>query len=97
LLDGLGRQLDVVREVLAAGGYGEVPVQGVLCFTSGDLPRFKVLSIGQYLVLNRRRLGRQLDADGPLAAPAIEQIAHALAAKLPPKKVTTSAPKKRSG
>ncbi len=97
LLVGLGRQLDVVREVLAAGGNGDVPVQGVLCFTTGDLPCFKVLSIGEYLVLDRRRLGKQLDADGPLAAPAIEEIAHALAAKLPPKKVTASAPKRRSG
>jgi hypothetical protein len=97
LLVGLGRQLDIVRKVLAASGYGDVPVQGVLCFTSGDLPRFKVLSIGEYLVLDRRRLGKQLDADGSLAVPAIKEIAYALADKLPPKKVTASAPKRRSG
>jgi hypothetical protein len=64
----------------------------VLCFTTGNLPRFKTLKIGEYLVVDRRRLGKQLDADGPLAAAAIDVIAHVLAAALPPKIVTASGP-----
>ena len=79
LLEGLGRQLAVVREVLVAGGHGDVLVHGVLCFTTGDLPRRKRLSIGEYLVLDLKRLGKQLDADGPMSAPAIEEIARVLA------------------
>jgi hypothetical protein len=92
LLEGLGRQLAVVREALGVAGHGDVLVQGVLCFTTGNLPRFKTLKIGEYLVVDRRRLGKQLDADGPLAAAAIDVIAHVLAAALPPKIVTASGP-----
>lgn len=91
LLEGLGRQLAVVREVLVAGGHADVLVHGVLCFTTGDLPRRKTLSIGEYLVLDLKRLGKQLDADGPMSAPAIEEIARVLAEALPPK-VRASAP-----
>jgi hypothetical protein len=89
LLDGLGRQVAAVRDVLAAGGYGDVLVQGVLCFTTGDLPRFGTLVIGEYLVLDLRRLGKRLDADGALKASAIEELARVLANALPPK-VTAS-------
>jgi hypothetical protein len=92
LLEGLSRQLAVVREALGVAGHGDVLVQGVLCFTTGNLPRFKTLKIGEYLVVDRRRLGKQLDADGPLAAAAIDVIAHVLAAALPPKIVTASGP-----
>ena len=97
LLEGLGRQLTVVRGALAARGHGDVLVHGVLCFAAGDLPRLKTLQIGEYLVVDRRRLGKQLDADGPLAAPAIEAIEHALAVALPPKIGTTFEPRRRSG
>jgi Nuclease-related domain len=92
LLEGLGRQLAVVREALEASGHRDVLVQGVLCFTTGNLPRFKALRIGEYLVVDRRRLGKRLDADGPLAPAAIGVIGHALAAALPPKIVTASEP-----
>jgi hypothetical protein len=83
LLEGLARQVAAVREALNARGYGDVSVQGALCFAAGDLPRFKTLKVGEYLVVDRRRLGKQLDAAGPLAAPAIEAIEGALAVALP--------------
>lgn len=38
LLDGLDRQVSVVRDALAARGYEDAPVYGVLCFTTADLP-----------------------------------------------------------
>jgi hypothetical protein len=82
LLEGLDRQVSVVRDVLAAAGHGDVPVHGVLCFTTADLPRLRTLEIRGHLLLTRRALGRRLDADGPWA-PAIEAVAPALAAALP--------------
>ena len=85
LLVDLGLQVAVVRHALVAGGHGDVRVQGVLCFTTGDLPSFKALEIGGYLVVGLRRLGRQLDAVGSLSWSAIEAIAGVLAEALPPK------------
>lgn len=83
LLDGLERQLSVVRDALDAHDHADVPAHGVLCFTTADLPRFKTLEIRRHLLLTRRGLGKRLDADGPLPAPAVEAIARALAAALP--------------
>jgi hypothetical protein len=97
LLEGLGRQVTVVRKALAARGHGDVMVHGVLCFANGDLPRFKTLEIGEYLVVDCRRLGKKLDANGPVAPSAIEAIERALAIALPPKAVTASEPRRRSG
>lgn len=42
-----------------------------------------------------RRLVKQLDADGPLAVPAIEAIGRALGIALRPKVVTASEPRRR--
>ena len=83
LLDGMDRQVSVVRDALAAHGHADVPVHGVLCFTTADLPRFKTLEIRGRLLLTRRGLGRRLDADGPFSAAEIEAVAEALAAALP--------------
>jgi hypothetical protein len=83
LLEGLDRQVSVVRDALAAHGHADVPMQGVLCFTTADLPRFKTLEVRGRLLLTRRGLGKRLDGDGPLAAPAIEAVAQALATALP--------------
>jgi hypothetical protein len=78
LLDGLDRQVSVVRDALAAHEYADVPVYGVLCFTVADLPRFTTLEIRGRLLLTRRGLGKRLDGDGPLAALAVEAVAGAL-------------------
>jgi hypothetical protein len=61
LIDGLERQMSVVRDALAAHGHGDVPVRGVLCFTTGELPRFKTLEIRRQLLLTRRALAKRLD------------------------------------
>jgi hypothetical protein len=82
LLEGLARQLSVVRHALDAHDHADVPLHGVLCFTTGDLPRFRKLEVQKHLLLTCRGLGKQLDAGGSLVAPAIEAIAHALAAAL---------------
>ena len=83
LLEGLDRQVAVVRDALAAHGHADVPVHGVLCFTTADLPRFKTLEVRGRLLLTRRGLGKRLDGGGPLSAPEIEAVAHALATALP--------------
>jgi hypothetical protein len=83
LIDALERQMSVVGDALTAHGHGDVPVRGVLCFTTGELPRFKTLEIRRQLLLTRRGLGRRLDADGPLTSFSIEEVAQALAAALP--------------
>jgi hypothetical protein len=83
LLDGLDRRVSVVRDALAAHGHADVSGHGVLCFTTADLPRFKTLEVRGQFLLTRRGLGKRLDADGPVSAPAIEAVAHALATALP--------------
>jgi len=84
LVDGLDRQVSAVRAALAARDHADVPVQGALCFTAADLPRLKALKIRRHLLLSRRALVKRLNADGPLPPPAIDAVAHALAAALPP-------------
>ena len=45
LIDGLDRQIHAVRRALTASGHPGVPVQGVLCFVSADLPLFGTLNM----------------------------------------------------
>ncbi len=83
LIGGLERQVSAVRAALAACEHADVPVYGVLCFTTADLPRRKSLAMRGHLLLTRRALAKRLDADGALGPPAIEAVAHVLAAALP--------------
>ena len=84
LIDGLDRQVYAVRGALASSGHVDVPVQGVLCFTSTDLPLLGTLRMRGHLLLHRRALGKRLSASGPLDQPAIETLARTLASALPP-------------
>jgi Nuclease-related domain len=84
LVDGLDRQVQVVRGVLTGSGHPEVPVQGVLCFTSANLPLLGTPKIRGHLLLYRRALAKRLSQSGPLRAPAIDALAYTLAAILPP-------------
>ena len=83
LIDGLDRQVAVVRSALADNGYSDVPVRGALCFTRADLPVFGTLKMRGYLLLYRKALARRLNANGPLDPPAIEALGHTLAAAFP--------------
>jgi Nuclease-related domain len=83
LIDGLERQLSAVRRVLA-DGHEHVPVLGVLCFWTADLPLVRTLSIRGHLLLYPKALARRLNADGRLSAEAIGETARALAAGFPP-------------
>jgi hypothetical protein len=82
-VDGLERQVNVVREILGDIGQPEVIVQGVLCFTRRNLPLLRTLTIRGYLLLRPRRLARRLRAKGPLDHNRIEALARTFAAVLP--------------
>jgi Nuclease-related domain len=83
LIDGLDRQVHAVRRALTARGHPGVPVQGVLCFVSADLPLFGTLTIRGHCLLHRRALAKRLNKDGTLQSPAIDLLARALAAAFP--------------
>ena len=84
IVDGLERQVKVVREALGDLGQDEVQVQGVLCFVRrnfalGDGNQ----TVRGHLLLRPRTLARRLTAKGPLGPEAIEGLARALAVVLP--------------
>jgi hypothetical protein len=84
LIDGLDRQVLAVRSALAAAGDQDVPVQGVLCFTTADLPLLGTVKIRGYVLLYPRAVAKRLNTPGALQLTAIDKLAHALAAAFPP-------------
>lgn len=84
LIDGLDRQVSAVRDALGAGGHADVPVQGVLCFTTADLPLLGTLKMRGHLLLRRRALTERLNTKGPLQSSTIDALARSLATALPP-------------
>jgi hypothetical protein len=83
LIDGLDRQVSAVRDALAAGGHADVPVQGVLCFTTADLPLLGTRKMRGHLLLYRRALAKRLNTHGPIQPSTIDTLARALATALP--------------
>jgi hypothetical protein len=80
LVDGMLRQLDVVRGVLG----DDVPIHGVLCFVDADWP----LAGGSFTtqdvdVLWPRKLQSRLRAEGPLDKQAVSDVRNQLARALP--------------
>lgn len=80
LVDGVLKQVDVVRELLEP----DTPIRGVLCFIDADWPliggSFTTRSVQ---ALWPRKLYAQLQADGPFTAQATADIHTTLARKLP--------------
>lgn len=84
VVDGLDRQVAVVRAALSDLGQDEVVVQGVLCFVKRNFaPGEGKQTVRGHLLLRPRPLARRLRAEGPLAPDVIEAIARALAEVLP--------------
>jgi len=81
-LDGLDRQTQVVRDAIDRVGCRRLAVQGVLCFTSADLPFLRSQEIRGHLLLYRRALTSKLVAVGPLSQDAVSALASVLAALL---------------
>jgi len=83
-IDGLDRQVHAVRDALRASGHSDVWVQGVLCFTTADLPLLGTPKMRGYLLLRRRALAKRINKQGSLQPPTIDALAHTLAAAFPP-------------
>jgi hypothetical protein len=67
IVDGLDRQVEVVRAALRDFGQGEVEVQGVLCFVKRNFALGEgKQTVRGHLLLRRRSLARHLTAKGPL-------------------------------
>jgi hypothetical protein len=89
LIDGLDRQVCVVRDALANVG-AEAPVHGCLCFLAPEglladsgLPLLRTLSMRGYPLYYPRRLAKCLNGPGPMAPEQVSAIAAALAQQLP--------------
>lgn len=83
LIDGLDRQVSAVRGALATHGHAEVPVRGVLCFTTADLPLLGAPKIRGHYLLYRRALAKKLNQRGPFDPSAIDALAEALVLAFP--------------
>ena len=66
LVAGVEKQVAVVRAALDAGGRGDVPVTGVLCFVDGLFPLFGRLRVGTTHVVPPRGLIKLVTTRGPL-------------------------------
>ncbi|MGA9876514.1 MAG: nuclease-related domain-containing protein [Solirubrobacteraceae bacterium] len=84
LIDGLDRQVSTVSRALELSDYPDVPIRGVLCFTTADLPLFSTLTMRRHLMLHPRALAKRLNASGSLQPSTIDTLARTLALSLPP-------------
>lgn len=82
LLDGLARQVETVRTVLAGVG-ADVPVWGVLCFVGTELPWFGESIQGVPLV-GRRGLAKLMKLPGDLEAEDREALGQYLDSRFVP-------------
>jgi Nuclease-related domain len=90
LVEGLERQVAVVRTVLAEVASG-VPVQGCFCFVAPEglfadvgLPVMRTLKINGLPLYSVRRLSKRLNTPGAFTRQEINRICEALTRQLPP-------------
>lgn len=84
LVQGVHKQVGLVRDALAAAGHGAVPVRGMLCFVEADWPLIGgSFQIDGLDVLWPRRAYERLTAHGPLAPGAVEELHRLLAQAFP--------------
>jgi hypothetical protein len=83
-LDGLDRQIQVVREIIGPISQEPVSVHGALCFTKADLPLLRTVEMRGHLLLYRKALAKRLMAPGPLTADRCGELAASLSAALRP-------------
>ena len=82
LVEGLAKQVALVEAVMRELAPG-VPVRGALCFVDADLPLVGNLSFNGYPLLYPKRLAKRINADGPLAADRVRELAVAVAQRFP--------------
>jgi hypothetical protein len=84
LVDGVLKQVEVVRGALDRAFLADVPVHGVLCFVDADWPLIGgSFVISDVAVLWPKKLGERLMAPGPLTPDRTDEVHRALAAALP--------------
>ena len=82
LIDGLERQVELVRSLLD----GHLPpdvVHGALCFVDADLPGLGSMRWGEYAIAYPRRLAKLISQDGPVATAELPGLASVLADRVP--------------
>ena len=85
LVDGVHKQVTLVRAALDAAGLSEVPVGGMLCFVEADWP----LIGGDFMisglnVLWPKKVASHIVKPGAVDADTAERVHHALASSFPP-------------
>ena len=84
LVEGMHKQLEVVRAALERAGFAGVPVHGTLCFVDADWPLFGgSFFISDVAVLWPKKLSERLLAPGEITADSISAVHESLARTFP--------------
>ncbi len=84
LVDGVQKQVNLVKSALQAAGLGDVPVGGMLCFVEADWPLIGGdFTIAGLKVLWPKKAASHILAAGPVEAGTAERVWRALAAAFP--------------
>lgn len=84
LVDGMHKQLEVVRGALERAGFADVPVHGSLCFVDADWPLFGgSFVISDVAVLWPKKLSERVLAPGEITTEAITSVHASLARAFP--------------
>lgn len=84
LVDGVHKQVTLVRAVLDNAGFPDVAVRGMLCFVDADWPLFGgSFAIDGVDVLWPKKAAEQLVAPGPIQTDVVSEIHRALAGAFP--------------
>jgi hypothetical protein len=84
-VDAVERQVEVVRTVLGAAGYPDVPVHGALCMANGEgLPWVGHPRLREIAICRPRHIAKRLRAEGQLTVGTIRTLHSLLEAGLPP-------------
>lgn len=84
LVDGMHKQLEVVRAALERAGFADIPVHGTLCFVDADWPLFGgSFTISDVAVLWPKKLSERLVTPGEITTGAIGAAHESLARAFP--------------
>jgi hypothetical protein len=85
LIDGVERQVDLVREVLTRAGHREIDVRGALCFPDVDgIPLFRQLIVRDVAIDGPKPVAKLAARPGVLSDGMVSRLWDELARSLPP-------------
>jgi len=85
LIDGVERQIELVRAALASFGEDSIDVRGALCFPAADgLPLLQQLSVRGIVIDGPKAVAKLARRQGQLGPDAVERIWRRLADSFPP-------------